>query len=93
MEEIILEVKGLNKRYKSALTVIATIVVMLLCLLTSMFFKGQVINYTLPINNFDSLSILFIENINFFSVVIQRIIYSIIFIFITAKGYNNMTLD
>lgn len=77
---------------KVEISTIVTIVIMLFCFMASMFIKGDLIDYILPFNNYNSLEIVLNNSLNIWIVFIKRILYSAIFICIAYFRYKNIDL-
>lgn len=77
---------------KVEISTIVTIVIMLFCFMASMFIKGNLIDYILPFNNYNSLEIVLNNSLNIWIVFIKRILYSAIFICIAYFRYKNIDL-
>lgn len=77
---------------KVEISTIVTIVIMLFCFMASMFIKGDLIDYILPFNNYNSLEIVLNNSLNIWIVFIKRILYSAIFICIAYFRYKNIYL-
>ncbi len=78
---------------KVEISTIVTIVIMLFCFMASMFIKGDLIDYILPFNNYNSLEIVLNNSLNMWIIFIKRIVYSVIFICVAYFRYKNMDLE
>lgn len=78
---------------KVEVSTIVTIVIMLFCFMASMFIKGNLADYILPFNNYNSLEIVLNNSLNIWIVFAKRIVYSVVFISIAYFRSKNMELQ
>ncbi|SFU51177.1 hypothetical protein SAMN04487886_104415 [Clostridium sp. DSM 8431] len=78
---------------KVEISTIVTIVIMLFCFIASMFVKGNILEYILPFNNYNSVEIALSNDLNMWIILMKRIIYSAIFMYIAYFRYKNLDLE